>query len=327
MRDIVERPAAVSEAQKAQKGWHWLVELLVFVAVFVIAQFGQMLVLIPGELVMLFTNEEYTSAAAAGDMDKITEVSSQIAASDGYMILMLVSCIMMTVVVCLFCKIFQKRGIRSVGFRREHAVREYLVGAAGGFLFFSAAVLIAVLTGSLKLQGISSTLRAGILVLYLLGYFIQGMAEEVLCRGYLMVSIARRYTMTAAILANSLFFAALHLFNSGISPLAIINLTLFGIFASLYFVRRGNIWGVAAFHFVWNFVQGNFYGIRVSGIDTTASVLETVSVEGKSLWNGGAFGMEGGIAATIVLAAGILILYRMKNVDAPQQWKDTKAEA
>ena len=63
-----------------------------------------------------FTNEEYTSAAAAGDMDKITEVSSQIAASDGYMILMLVSCIMMTVVVCLFCKIFQKRGIRSVGF-------------------------------------------------------------------------------------------------------------------------------------------------------------------------------------------------------------------
>ena len=197
MRDIVERPAAVSEAQKAQKGWHWLVELLVFVAVFVIAQFGQMLVLIPGELVMLFTNEEYTSAAAAGDMDKITEVSSQIAASDGYMILMLVSCIMMTVVVCLFCKIFQKRGIRSVGFRREHAVREYLVGAAGGFLFFSAAVLIAVLTGSLKLQGISSTLRAGILVLYLLGYFIQGMAEEVLCRGYLMVSIARRYTMTA----------------------------------------------------------------------------------------------------------------------------------
>ena len=83
MRDIVERPAAVSEAQKAQKGWHWLVELLVFVAVFVIAQFGQMLVLIPGELVMLFTNEEYTSAAAAGDMDKITEVSSQIAASDG----------------------------------------------------------------------------------------------------------------------------------------------------------------------------------------------------------------------------------------------------
>lgn len=119
--------------------------------------------------------------------------------------------------------------------------------------------------------------------------------------------------MYAAILTNALFFAALHLMNNGITVLAFINLALFGIFASLYFIRRGNIWGIGAFHSIWNLVQGNFYGIRVSGMPMGNSLFETVSQEGKDLFNGGAFGMEGSIWVTVVLAAGIVFLYIWKN--------------
>lgn len=45
------------------------------------------------------------------------------------------------------------------------------------------------------------------LVLFLLGYLIQGMAEELLYRSYLMVTIARRYSMTVAVLISAVIGA------------------------------------------------------------------------------------------------------------------------
>lgn len=309
MKDLLERPEAVSQAASAQKGRHWAVELLVFVAVFVIVSFGQMLILLPGELVFMGTNADYQAAVAAGDAAQIMEASAQIAGSDAYMVLMLFSNAAMILLTVLFCRFFQKRSMAAIGFVRKHAVREYLIGMGVGFLFFSAAMLFGVATGALRIEGVSGTLAPGMLVLFFVGYMIQGMAEEVICRGYLMVSIGRRYPMIVAVVLNALVFALLHGLNAGLSVLALINLFLFGVFASLYFIRRGNIWGIGAFHSVWNFVQGNFYGIRVSGMETTCSVLETTAAEGRDYLNGGAFGMEGSLGVTLILAAGILFWF------------------
>lgn len=313
MKDFIERPLPVVEAAEKQKGLNWFLEILVFVLVFVVSSFALVIVMMPGEIIMLSTNQIYQEAVASGNASEIMEASAQIVETDAYMILSLFADIAMIAVVCLFCKLIQKRGLRTIGFRREHVCREYLIGALTGFLFFSAAVLLGVLTGGLKITGISPQFSIGIFVLYLLGFMIQGMAEEVLCRGYMMVSIGRRYPMYVAVLTNALFFAALHLMNNGITVLAFINLALFGIFASLYFIRRGNIWGIGAFHSIWNLVQGNFYGIRVSGMPMGNSLFETVAQEGKDLFNGGAFGLEGSIWVTVVLAAGIVFLYIRKN--------------
>ena len=175
--------------------------------------------------------------------------------------------------------------------------------------------MLAALTGAVSLSFAGGDV---ILVFFAAGFMIQGMAEEVLCRGYLMCSVARRYPLWVGILANSVVFAALHLLNSGISALAFVNLVLSGIFASLYFVRRGNIWGIGAFHAVWNFVQGNFDGIQVSGTGKMTSVFASSFTEGRELINGGAFGLEGGLAVSVVLAVGIVLLYL-------EPWK--KAEA
>ena len=124
-----------------------------------------------------------------------------------------------------------------------------------------------------------------------------------MCRSYLMVSIGRRYPMWLAVLLNALLFSTLHIGQSGMGLLAFINLTLFGAFASIYFIKRGSIWGIGAVHSIWNFVQGNFYGVKVSGLSISCSVLDSVSVEGRVLINGGAFGLEGGLAVTLVLVA------------------------
>lgn len=314
----INKPQAVLDAAKAQKGMNVFVEMLVFVLVFIVATFAELIIMFPAELVMLFGNTAYWDAVNSQDMNAVMEISTQLVSSNAYMITMLFATSMMILVTLLFCKLIQKRKMNTLGFRKKGLVKEYFIGLAVGFVIFSAAVLICVITGSLKLEGLSANFAIGTFLLYTVGYMIQGMAEEVLCRGYFLVSIGRRYSMMVAIWANAIFFAMLHLANAGISVLAFVNLTLFGVLASLYFIKRDNIWGVGALHSIWNLVQGNFYGIRVSGMQSNCSVLSSEMVEGKELINGGAFGLEGGLAVTIVLAIGIVVLLFMKSKTSEQ---------
>lgn len=304
----LETPGVVAEAKASKRGWNWFVELLVFVVMFFVVTIGEVLVMLPFELVVLMSNEEYIAAATAGDVERVTAIATEIASSDILTIGMLFANMAMILLTMLFCKVIQKRKMRTLGFVKKNLFKEYGMGLGIGFTMFSTAVLLCMVTGALHFEGFSSKFTVGTFVLFGLGYMIQGMAEEVLCRSYLMVSIGRRYPMWVAVILNALFFAALHLANSGISVLAFVNLTLFGVFASVYFIKRGNIWGIGAIHSIWNFVQGNFYGIKVSGMATSCTVFESVAVEGREWMNGGAFGLEGGLAVTIVLIAATLFM-------------------
>ncbi len=308
-KDLFERPQFVEDAAAAKKGMNWILEILVFIAVFFACNMAMGIIQVPASLIMLFTNADYIKAAQAGDIAAALDASMAIASNSIVFVIMLFSEIMMIAAACLFCKFIQKRKMSTMGFVKKGMIKEYLIGAVAGFAIFSIAVLIGIITGGLKIEGISPTFSASLFVLYLFGFMIQGMAEEVLCRGYFMVSYARKHSVWAAVLANSLVFAALHLANSGITVLSFINLILFGVFASVYFIRRGSLWGIGALHSIWNFVQGNFYGILVSGNPVDGALLSTTSVEGKDLFSGGSFGLEGSISVTIVLVVGTLILY------------------
>ncbi|MGN0353211.1 MAG: CPBP family intramembrane glutamic endopeptidase [Roseburia sp.] len=320
MKDLIERSRSIQETAESKKGLIWILELLVFVAVFVVATIAQSFVMTPVQAIALFQDAEYIAAAQSRDMEAIANasmaVSLRLMESDWYMILALFSDIVLILIVFLFCRFIQKRKIRTLGFVKKDMLKEYGIGVLAGFLFFSACVLLSVLFGGIKIRGVSPEFSIGIFICYLLGYMVQGMAEEVLCRGYFLSSYARRYPVYAAVIANSLLFACLHLLNSGITVLAFINLTLFGVFASLYFIRRGNIWGIGAFHSIWNLVQGNFYGIQVSGTPLGNSLLTTEMIDGKILWNGGSFGMEGSLICTIVYVVGIVFLLTRKNKTA-----------
>lgn len=289
MKDYYERTEVFTEAREAKPpkkegkkyGWPLIVELLVFVAVFLIANIIQSFATIPG----------------------LYFVSSL----DGLMVVNLFSTIVPILITFLFCIIFQKRKPRTIGFVKKKCVSEYLWGMLIGAVIFTLAVIICVVTGTLTFNGIGEGFSVVMFILFFLGFVVQGMSEEVLCRGYLMVSIARRSSLPVAIIANSLFFAALHLLNSGITVLAFINLTLFGIFASVMFIRRGSIWMVGAVHSIWNFVQGNVFGIKVSGMDIDCMLLES-EITDAAIINGGSFGLEGGLAVSVVLIAGIVLM-------------------
>ena len=176
---------------------------------------------------------------------------------------------------------------------------------------FSAVVGINIFTGAMTIENITSTLTGasiGFIVLFFIGFLFQGAFEEILVRGYLMVNVGAKHKVITAIAVSSIAFAILHGINPGISILALINLVLISVFWGFYVICFNNLWGACAMHSIWNFVQGNFYGISVSGLNITDSVFVSTSVPGKELINGGAFGAEGGIATTIVITVAIIIL-------------------
>lgn len=197
--------------------------------------------------------------------------------------------------------------------------RCYAIGFVNGLLLLFGAVGIGLLTGSLRLQPqrITDPLQWGA---FLLGFLLQGFGEEVLFRGYLLLSRANGRPVWVAVCISAAAFAVLHLQNPGISALAFCNLFLFGVLAALYAMRQDHIWGISAVHTAWNFAQGNLFGLSVSGNAIGPAPLRAVLAEDKSLWNGGAFGLEGGLCTTIVLLTGVTVcLFQLRLQTKPKK--------
>lgn len=229
-------------------------------------------------------------------------------AMDTEKLIILFSCALSALVVVLYCRFAEGRSLFSMGFIRKDAWIHYLKGIAVGFVFFSTVYLTLIATGSVTFDGLNSKASLAMLLLFFFGFVIQGAQEEILTRGYFMMSLSTRLPAIAAILISSFTFSVLHLFNSGFGLLAFVNLVLYGVFLAVYMLKTGNIWGVCAIHSVWNFSQGNLYGMPVSGMNIMEiSLFSSSLVEGKEWLSGGAFGPEGGVITSAVSILAIVL--------------------
>ena len=297
------------DAKKSRWRHVWIIDILIALLLMIISTSIQSIILTPALMVWLFTGTDLGTAIANGDPSSAMEqVMTILNAQPAWLSVLSLFLTVVVIVVCIiYCTKLEKRPLSGLGFAGPNPFGEYAVGYLVGVGIFALAWALCLITGTAKLRGLSPTFSWTI-VFFFLGFLVQGMSEEVLCRGFLMHSVANRYAPIVAIVLNSLFFAALHLLNSGIAPLAFVNLFLFGAFASVYTWRRGNLWGIAALHSAWNFTQGNLLGILVSGQDFGPSVLSTELTEQGAWMNGGTFGLEGGLAVTVVLVLGTVVL-------------------
>ena len=227
----------------------------------------------------------------------------------GYLMLTMLFATAGTIAVSiLYCRLLEKRPLRTMGFTRKNAVSEYLLGMLIGTVMISCAIGICAAAGVIDHVKLSLNV-SWIIILYFIAFIIQGMSEEVLLRGYFMVSMSRQRGVYLPILISSAIFALMHVFNPGITFFALFNIFLFGIFMAVYVVKRGSIWGAAAIHTMWNFVQSNIFGVEVSGMEVHSSLLVTKMSEAAEWLHGGAFGSEGGLDTTIVLVIAILLIW------------------
>lgn len=173
-----------------------------------------------------------------------------------------------------------------------------------------SAILIIILGGmTIKLNGNGVGISyLPTILLILVGWTIQGSTEEILTRGWMLPRLTKRYSFTIGIIVSSVLFTSLHLTNSGITIISVINLTLFAVFASLFSAFRGDIWGICGFHVAWNWMQGNIIGVEVSGMTVPGGTLIKLTSQGNSLISGGSFGIEGSVIVSIVFLIAIIYL-------------------
>lgn len=322
-----ERSEMMREAARQSRGLHLVLEILIFIVVFFCANMiSGILSLIPTIVLMLSSGilPHLREAVTSGDLQGLADAIMQVSMSSWMVVISLFATVGTILAVFIYCRFIEKRRLSTLGFVKKGAVSEYVTGLLVGFFMFSVAVVLNVAFGAITYEGVFVQSAPLMIVLMFFGFMIQGASEEILCRGYFCVSAARKSSVVAAVIANSAIFALLHILNNGFSWLPILNLVLFGIFASYYMIRRGNLWGICAIHSIWNFAQGNFYGLAVSGIDTGNTVLRFSAVEGRELIHGGAFGPEGGLAVTIVLVISCVVVLLMKNKD--KGWMPKKNE-
>ncbi len=213
----------------------------------------------------------------------------------------------------LWVKIVEKRPIYSMGFEKKELLKKYLRGFVIGILMIGSCVAVFAALGMSTIDFSDSSTTGfnalGGILIVLIGWIIQGASEEIMVRGWLLPVIGRRHNVALAIFISSTLFGALHLFNDNIAFLPILNLILFGVFAALYVIWEGGLWGICALHSSWNWAQGNIFGFEVSGtLPVGGILLDFNPVSGHELMTGGSFGVEGGLVCTVQTLIGIIIL-------------------
>ncbi len=169
---------------------------------------------------------------------------------------------------------------------------------------------------------------APVLVLYALGYYqvlsyqgIQGLwgvaptiltaavLEELVFRGLIFSVLERQTGTVAALLAQSVIFAAPHMSNEGFGGLIdfVAGVLIGGMWTCLYVLWR-NIWSIAFHHAVWNLTI-IVTGLPLSGLeDFKPAAAFHSTFAGPALMTGGDAGPEGSVVtlAVVTVALGVL---------------------
>lgn len=220
-------------------------------------------------------------------------------------------------IIALAFRLFYRRHWREMGFGRQCAISQTILGLMFGAVSIAAVAGILVLSGQASATEIeparmlSLPFWAGLFQFILVGVF-----EELICRGYMMTALKISRNKYIIMLLPALLFSALHIFNSNVTFFSLVNIALVGILFAYLMVKTGSIWASIGYHIAWNFVQGDVLGIAVSG-GTRQGVMNIVFT-GPKWFTGGAFGAEGGAACTLILLLGLLFIrFRVKTPADP----------
>lgn len=195
-----------------------------------------------------------------------------------------------------------------------------LTAGAGAIIF---AVLIAVTLGGLSFQTNQTAGTSAILLtlgVSLAAFAVAAAFEEAFFRGYILQTFARANLAWLAVALTSVFFAAVHLGNQGATLISTLNTALAGIWFGIAYLKTRNLWFPFGLHLAWNWLQGAFFGIEVSGITnlTTAPFLR--EIDAGPIWlTGENYGIEGGIACTVALIGSGLAIWFAPFLKPPEE--------
>lgn len=229
-----------------------------------------------------------------------------------------------------FClRTFDRLSFAALGFAcYRRWWRDLLLGSAVAALMVAAVVALQMLGGGTRLMlnpmmwkpgagGVSVDFtgvglvfgRVGFVLIFLI---LAGAFEELLFRGYAFQTLLRDVPPTVPIVLLSLFFGLMHWDNPSRTVFSTLNTALAGIWLAVAYLRTRALWFPTALHFMWNWTTGAFFGLPVSGFRFTPSPVAMATSDAPVWLTGGSYGPEGGAAATIVLVAATIVIWRAR---------------
>src|SRR4030095_4939741 len=113
-----------------------------------------------------------------------------------------------------------------------------------------------------------------------------------------------------AIVITSIFFGAVHIRNPDAGVISTVNTILAGVWFGVAYLKTRDLWFVWGLHLMWNWMQGAFFGIEVSGITDLVSTPLLKEIDSGPVWlTGSTYGVEGGIVTTIAILVSIVSIY------------------
>jgi len=230
----------------------------------------------------------------------------------------------LTLLVTWIMSKIERRPNSVYGFGGERKLLYFLTGLAWGVTCLSVLVLTLWKTGFLvfdrRLLFGGGILRYG--AVWLLGFFLVGLLEEYLTRGYVQYTFTRglagiyqwafktRYGTALGFWTSALILSVLfglgHSNNPGESPIGLLSAGLGGMVFCFSLWRTGSLWWAIGFHTAWDWSQSFLYGVATSGL-MVQHHLATHPV-GKPILSGGTTGPEGSIFIVAILALIALII-------------------
>ncbi|MCJ7840294.1 CPBP family intramembrane metalloprotease [Lederbergia sp. NSJ-179] len=206
----------------------------------------------------------------------------------------------------LLWKFWNKKSVKELGFKSSW--KDLLFGLFLGAASIACIFFLLLATGNIKLlNSFSQPDFNAFTISFLIMFILVGLFEEMFFRGYVMQTMASRQNKRWVIyLVSAVVFSLAHGTNPHVSMIGLINIVFVGLLFAYMFDRTNNLWLPIGYHITWNYFQGSVFGFAVSGT-SPHGLYQIDPSNGNSLLTGGAFGLEGGLFATLFILLGFLI--------------------
>lgn len=178
-----------------------------------------------------------------------------------------------------------------------------LKGSVEGIAFAAAGLVILILAGMCKIDGLNGYGVLFVLKTLLIGIFkylfLIALAQELLLRGYIFSMLKSKFTTAGAVLITSFFFSTSYAFSSNSNQLLFFNMFLLGILLNLVMIRDSSLFTSIGFNFGLNYIFGTIASSTIIKDGTIG--LFNISLKGSDIITGGGSGIESGLLFTIML--------------------------
>jgi membrane protease YdiL (CAAX protease family) len=203
--------------------------------------------------------------------------------------------------------------------------REFGTGLLMGFGLFVVCILILMVPGIYKIEGLN---KWDVLLGTLWMGLSSGFFEEMLFRGVLFRIAEESMGTWVALAVSSLAFGLIHLQNPGATFQGVLFIAIEGgmLLAAAYILTR-RLWMSMGFHMAWNYTQSSVFPGIGSGNPSEYGLVRA-TVNGPELLTGGEYGIEFSLIGLLVLTTtGLILLIKAvrRGKIVPPCWKRATA--